>query len=166
MLSTLILLVWGTLLVANPGHLKPGTLTARLGRAHLMEDVLWVQYLHLPFVAIQERLRAITCQLTAALKRLEEDLPANVNVSGDFLHLLYARIAFVNETLTLALEKYADAHLSHRPKRGLVDGLGHISGYLFGTALDSDVQEFRHKYTYLTDIAEEQNKTINLNCRN
>ncbi len=128
------------------------------------EDVLWVRYPHPPLVAIPERLRAITCQLNAALERLEEDLPGNINVLGDFLHLLYARIAFVNETLTLALENYADVHLSHRPKRGLVDGLGHLSRYLFGTALDSDVQELRHKYTYLTNIAEAQNKAINLNC--
>ncbi len=83
----------------------------------------------------------------------------------DYVHLLYARTAFVNETLSLALENFADVNLSQRPKRGLVDGLGHLSRYLFGTALDSDVQELRHKYTYLTNIAEAQNKAINLNCR-
>ncbi len=112
MLSTLILLLWGSLLAAEPAHFKPGTLTARLGRAHLMEDVLWVGYPHPPLVAIPQRLRAITSRLDAALARLEEDLPANINLSGDFVHLLYARIAFVNETLSLALENFADVHLS------------------------------------------------------
>ncbi len=165
MLSTLILLLWGSLLAANPAHLKPGALTARLGRAHLMEDVLWVRYPHPPLVAIPQRLRAITSQLDAALTKLEENSSESVNIPGDFFHLLYARIAFVNDTLSLALEDVADVHLSYRPKRGLVDGLGHLSRYLFGTALDSDVQELRSKYTYLTNIAEAQNKAINLNCR-
>ncbi len=67
-----------------------------------MEDVLRVQYPHLPLVTIPERLRAITCQLNAALERFEDDVPANVTVSGDFLHPLHARISFVNETLALA----------------------------------------------------------------
>ncbi len=74
----------------------------------------------------------------------------------------------MNEILTLALENYADVHLSSRSKRGLIDGLGHLSRYLFGTAMDADVQELREQYTYLSKLAEEQNKVINLNsvsCR-
>ncbi len=165
MLSTLILLLWGSLLAANPAHLKPGALTARLGRAHLVEDVLWVRYPHPPLVAIPQRLRAITDQLDAALTQLEENSSEHIDIPGDFFHLLSARMEFVNETLSLALENFGDVRLSQRPKRGLIDGLGHLSRYLFGTALDSDVQELRSKYTYLTNIAEAQNKAINLNCR-
>ncbi len=52
------------------------------------------------------------------------------------------------------------------PKRGLIDGLGHLSRYLFGTAMDADVQELREKYTYLSNLAEEQNKVINLKSQN
>ncbi len=72
----------------------------------------------------------------------------------------------MNLTLTLALENYADVHLSFHPKRGLIDGLGHLSRYLFGTAMDADVQELREKYTYLSNLAEEQNNVINLNSQN
>ncbi len=46
----------------------------------------------------------------------------------------------MNETLTLALEYYADVHLSTCPKGCLDDGLGHLSKFLFGTAMNSDVQ--------------------------
>ncbi len=60
----------------------------------------------------------------------------------------------MNETLTLASENYAYVHLSSCPKRGLIDGLGHLSLYLFGTAMDADVQELREKYTYLSNLAE------------
>ncbi len=38
----------GSVLAAEPAHLKPGALSARLGGVTLVEDVLWVQYpLHL-----------------------------------------------------------------------------------------------------------------------
>ncbi len=166
MLSVFILLLSGTLLAATPAHLKPGALIVPLGQAHLVEDILWVKYPHLALVAFPNRLRSILKQVTGALEQLGTELPADVKLSGNFLHLLFARIAFVNETLTLALEKYVDVHLSSHPKRGLIDGLGHLSRYLFGTAMDADVQELREKSTYLSNLAGEQNKVINLNSQN
>ncbi len=166
MLSVFILLLSGTLLAATPAHLKPGALTAPLGWAHLMEDVLWVKYPHPPLVAFPNKLRSILKQVTSALEQLRNELPADVKLSGHLLHLLFARTAFVNETLTLALENYADVHLSSRPKRGLIDRLGHLSRYLFGTSMDAYVQKLREKYTYLSNLAEEQNKVINLNSQN
>ncbi len=151
MLSIFILLLSGTLLAATPAHLKPGALTAPLGRAHLVEDVLWVKYPHLPLVAFPNRLCSILKQVTGALEQLGTELPADVKLSGNLLHLIFVRIAFVNETLTLALENYVDVHLSSRPKRGLIDGLGHLSRYLFGTTMDLGVQELREKtHTFLT----------------
>ncbi len=104
--------------------------------------------------------------LSVFILLLSGTLPVDVKLSGNLLRLIFARIAFVNETLTLALENYADVHLSSRPKRGLIDGLGHLSRYLFGTAMDAGVQELREKYTYLSNLAEEQNKVINLNSQN
>ncbi len=53
-----------------------------------------------------------------------------------------------------------------RPKRGLGDGLGHLSRIFFGIAMDSDVQELKEKYSYLASVAEAQNKAIKLNCKN
>ncbi len=108
-----------------------------------MEDVLWVKYPHPPLVAIPKRLRSISEQVNGELEQLRE-FPTDVKLSGHLLHLLLARITFVNETL--ALENYADVHLSSRPKHELIDGLGHLSRYLFDTAMDADVQELRDKY--------------------
>ncbi len=166
MLSVFILLLSGILLAATQAHLKPETLTAPLGQAHLVEDVLWVKYPHSPLVAFPNRLHSIFKQVTGALEQLVNELPADVELSGHLLHLLFARIAFVNETLTLALENYADVHLSSRPKRGLIYGLGHLSRYLFGTDMDADVEELREKYTYLSNLAKEQNKVISLDSQN
>lgn len=147
MLLTLIFLLSGILLTAIAADLKQGVLTVPLGWTHLMEDVLWVRYPHPPLVAIPKRLRTITCQLHEAAVQLEEELLINVTISVDFLHLLFVRITFVNETLTLTLEKYADVRLSYHPKRSFIAGLRHLSHYLLGTAIDSDGLELREKYT-------------------
>ncbi len=117
-------------------------------------------------MAFSNRLRSILKQVTGAVEQLGTELPADVKLSGNLLHLLFARIAFVKETLTLALENYADVHFSSRPKRGLIDGLGQLSRYLFDTAMDADVQELREKDTYLSNLAEEQTKVIKLNSQN
>ncbi len=53
-----IFLVLGTALAAGPAHLKPGALTAHLGRAYLVEDVLWVTY---PFPALRSLLVPLNC---------------------------------------------------------------------------------------------------------
>ncbi len=86
MLSVFILLLSGTLLAATPAHLKPGALTAPLGQAHLVEDVLWVKYPHPPLVAFPNRLRSILKQVTGALEQLGNELPADVKLSGHLLH--------------------------------------------------------------------------------
>ncbi len=96
-----------------------------------------------PFVAFPKRLRAILEQVNDALKQLGKELSASVKLSRDLLHFLFTRITFVTETLTLALENYANVYLSSRSKRGFVDGLGHFSHFLFGNAMDADVQELR-----------------------
>lgn len=72
--------------------------------------------------------------------------PASIKPFENVQHLLFSRITFVNESLTLALGNYADFHLSSCSKRGLTDdGLGHLSHYSFGTAMNANVQERREK---------------------
>ncbi len=93
MLSVFILLLSGTFLAATPAHLKPGALTAPLGQAHLVEDILWVKYPHPPLVTFPNRLRSILKQVTSALEQLGNELPADVKISGHLQHLLFARIA-------------------------------------------------------------------------
>ncbi len=39
-----VLCLLGSILAAEPAHLKPGAVSAHLGRVSLVEDVLWVQY--------------------------------------------------------------------------------------------------------------------------
>ncbi len=82
-------------------------------------------------VGVPDRLRTVTDQLTAPLTLLEQDLARDVNKSMVFLRLLRARVEFVNETLTLALENYHDFPLTHCSKRGLFDGIGKLSHVLW-----------------------------------
>ncbi len=85
--------------------------------------------------------------------------------SGKFLRLLHARVEFVNETLTLALENYHNFPLSHRQKRGFIDGIRHLSRMLFGTAMHEDVEELRDRYNHLALIASAHNKAIRSNSK-
>ncbi len=117
-------------------------------------------------VGLPDRLRTVTDQLTASLTLLEQDLARDVNKSMVFLRLLHARVEFVNETLTLALENYHDFPLTHRSKRGLFDGIGKLSRMIFGTAMNEDVEELRDRYNHLVSLASAHNKAINLNSRN
>ncbi len=48
-------------------------------------------------------------------------------------------------------------------KRGLVDGIRQLSLMLFGTALDSDVNDLHNRYT---ETAISTNKMVQLNCKN
>ncbi len=47
--------------------------------------------------------------------------------------------------------------------RGLINGLGQLSGILFGTTMDEDVQDIRERYNHLASLAANQNKAINMN---
>ncbi len=72
----------------------------------------------------------------------------------------------MNETLTLALENYHRFPLSHRQKRGFVDGIGHLSRMLFGTAaMNEDVEELRDRYNHLALLASAHNKAIRFNSK-
>lgn len=53
-----------------------------------------------------------------------------------------------------------------RTKRGLIDGIGHLSRMLFGTAMNADVQKLKERYNQLTSIASINKKVIDLNSEN
>ncbi len=71
----------------------------------------------------------------------------------------------MNETLTLALENVYGFPLSHRHKRGLFDGLGHLSRMLFGTAMNEDVEELKNRYKHLSLLPSGHNKSIHFNSK-
>ncbi len=71
----------------------------------------------------------------------------------------------MNETLTLALENYHSFPLSHRQTRRFIDGIGHLSRMLFGTAMNEDVEELRDRYNHLALLASAHNKAIRFNSK-
>ncbi len=139
-----IFLVLGTALATGPAHLKPGALTAHVGRAYLVEDVLWVTYPLPSLVTIPDNLRVIAKKLDAVLSQMISD---SDDVSFQLFSLLRYRLTYVNHSLTDVLDSYGGLTSSHRAKRGLSNGLGQLSRMLFSTAMDEDVIELRQKFT-------------------
>ncbi len=60
---------------------------------------------------------------------------------------------YLNETLNIALDNYADPSSSNRTNRGLINGLGQLTRMLFGTAMDRDVMDRRERYYLLSSLA-------------
>ena len=154
-----LLLTLHSLVALDPAQLKPGALTAHIGRVALVEDTLWVSYPSAPLVSIPDRLGALADKLSERLKSIETHIPSHTVVLRDRLEQL--RDLVVAET-----ENYHDVHLRTRVKRGLVDGIGHLSRALFGTALDSDVEDLRDRYNDLAKAAAVNDKAVKLNSRN
>ncbi len=119
-----------------------------------VEDVQWVQYPLTALVGISDRLDTITEELTATLLQLEQDLLTTLLGQGNFSDSAMP----ANETLTFALEKYHGFPLSHRHKRGLFDGLRHLSRRLFGTAMNEEVEELRDRYNHSASLDSVHNK--------
>ncbi len=75
--------------------------------------------------------------------------------------MMHERLRYLNETLNIALDNYADPSFSNRTKRGLINGLGQLSRMLYGTAMDEDVENFRERYNHLASLVAKENKAIN-----
>ncbi len=104
------------------------------------------------------RLRALMDQVTELVLQLERNAPKD-----SVMRMMHERFRYLNETLNIALDNYADPSFSNRTKRGLINGLGQLSRMLSGTAMDADVQDLRERYNHLASLAANQNKAINTN---
>ena len=166
MFALLVILVLHASVALRPALLKPGALTGHLGRVYLVEDALWVTYPHEPLVEIPERLQEVASRLNATLWHLEKELPDGAKEPNEILFLLHARVRFVTEMIDSAIENYEGLSVTNRTKRGLINGIGKISQFLFGTAMNEDVEDLKGKYNQLLSIAKSNHKAINLNCRN
>ncbi len=134
MLPLVLFVLLHSVLAADPAHLKPGVLSAHLGRVSLIEDVLWVRYPFTDLVDMPGRLRILMDQVTELVLQLERNAPKD-----GVTRMMHERLRYLNETLNIALDNYADLSFSNSTKRGLINGLGQLSRMLFGTAMDADV---------------------------
>ncbi len=75
-----------------------------------------------------------------------------------------SRIAFVNDTIALALESYIGLETPACEKRAWLEPLGELSHELFGAAMQSDVDEVRNRYNEVTNLAAANNREVQLNC--
>ncbi len=157
MFPLVLFILLHSVLAADPAHLKPGALSAHLGRVSLIENVLWVRYPFTALVDMPGRLQTLMDQVTELVLQLERNAPKDV-----VTRMIHERLRYLNETLNIALDNYADPSFSSLTKRGLINGLGQLSRMLFGTAMDADVQGLRERYNHLASLAANQNKAINM----
>ncbi len=150
--------------------MKPVALVGHLGHVALVEGVLWVKYPYANLRAIPRRLKVVAAEIDSALVQLEKEALKNLTDSSwdDPLALLkmYAsRIAFVNDTLALALESYLGLEGPALEKRAWLEPIGELSNNIFGTAIQRDVDELRDRYNQLTALASADNREVQLNCQ-
>ena len=170
MLLWILLCVVGSVRAAEPTHLKQGAPICQLGRITLVEDVLWVKYPYATLRTIPLRLKSVLEDIDSALTQLQTEANRNANTTDwedplNLLKLFASRLAFANDTVSLAFETYLGLEGPAREKRAWFGGLGELSRDLFGTALDSDVMELRSRFNELTYIASTNNKAIQINCK-
>ena len=172
MLTWIFLSFWFVALQAKePTHLKPGALVGHLGRVALVEDVLWVKYPYENLRTIPGRLKGVTAEIGATLAQLEKEAYKNANTTSwddplNLLKLFSSRLAYVNDTVSLALESYIGLEGPARDKRYAPLGiLGELSRDIFGTAMQADVDELRDRYNQLTVVANANNRAIQINCQ-
>ncbi len=147
-------------------HLKPGALPARLGQVALVEDLLMVHYLLATLNSIPHDLHAASEELGAVMSQLRASIVNETylfSTSSHFVLLLQslsARVNSLHARMNNTMHDYSLHPVHARTKRGLVDGLGKVSQYLIGTAMDVDVQDLRRHNDDLIKIATIVNKKI------
>ncbi len=140
MLPLVLFVLLHSVLAADPAHLKPGALSAHLRRVSLNENVLWVRCPFTALVDMPGRLRTLMDQVTELVLQLERNAPKD-----GVMRMMHERLRYINETLNIALDNYADPSFSNRTKRGLTNGLGQLSRMLFGTSMDKVVEDLRER---------------------
>ncbi len=161
MFALLLLLVLPSLSAGSPDHLRPGALVASTGQVSLVEDYLWLKYDVADLFNVPDKLIDVTQQLDESIKGLK-----GTHVPDALSRLLRDRLQFLKLTLQDAVDNYSAIHAARRAKRGLVDGVGHISRMLFGTALDSDVKNLQERFDNLETASINTNRLVHLNCEN
>ncbi len=97
-------------------------------------------------------------QVTELVLQLERNAPKE-----GVTHMMHERLRYLNETLNIALDNYADLSFSNRTKRGSINGVGQLSRMLFGTAMDEGVQDLQERYNHLAAVGVNQNKANIMN---
>ncbi len=97
-------------------------------------------------------------QVTELVLQLEREAPKD-----GVTRMMHELLRYLNETLNIAVDTYADPSFFDRNKRGLINGLRQLSCMLFGTAMDEDVEDLRDRYNHFASLAANQNKAVNMN---
>ncbi len=78
------------------------------------------------------------------------------------LNLIKASFPFLRIILAFAIQVYCQNSMHARIKRGIVDQVDYGAKELIKTALDSDIQDLRQRYSHLISTAETNKWIVNL----
>ena len=168
MMLLLILMVCMELTIATPSHLKPGALTAPIGRVTLVEDTLLVKYTLTPLHDMKPELEVFLFQLDDMVQDIERKLEWQTDARpyiqvAKTLNLIKARLSFLRGMLAIAMHDYKQHPMHARVERGLVDLLGYAARELIGTAMHEDIVDLRQRYSHLFSIAETNKRIVHFN---
>ena len=164
----IILMACTGMALATPSHLKPGALTAPIGRVTLVQDVLTVKYSLTTLHSLTPELEVFLMQMDNMVQEIDKRLAWQTDARpyvtvAKTLNLIKGRISFLNNILAIAMHDFRQHPMHARVKRGLVDLVGYGARMLIGTAMDEDVQDLRQRYSHLLSIAETNKRFVNLN---
>ena len=168
MMLHLILMACMGMALTTPSHLKPGALTAPIGRVTLVEDVLMVKYSLTTLYSLTPELEIFLIQLDNMVQEIDKKLSWQTDTHpyvqvAKTLNLLKARLSYLRSMLAIATHDYNQHPVHAIVKRGLVNIVGYGARSLFGTAMDHEVQDLRQRYSQLISIAETNKRIVNLN---
>ena len=150
--------------------LKPGALTTRLGKVTLIEDALLVRYHFQDLQEVPTGMASVTARVEEAVENIDHALDAQAHTQSylharSILYLLKARLSYFRVALSHATHDYTVHPVHARSKRGLLNALGRASQFLFGTAMDEDVQDLRDRYNKVVTVAAANRKVINMHSQ-
>ena len=107
----LILLTCMGLLSATPSHLKPGALTAPIGRVTLVEDVLMVKYRLTGLYSLTPDLEVFLIQLNDMVQEIDKKLAWQTDARHEvpvakILNLIKGRLSFLRNVLAIAMHDF------------------------------------------------------------
>ena len=124
--------------------------------------------IQLSITTVPTELETVSAHMTEAINQLTIELnpqsqfPSHLHAKT-ILYFLKSRLSFLQISIDDSIHDFNKHPVHARSKMGLVDALGRASQFLFGTAMDSDVQDLRKHYTQLVSMASANRRVINLN---
>lgn len=153
--------------VAAQEELLPGVLKAERGTVFLVEDVVTVRLDLTPLWSTAPSVEAVLhCfdNLTSLLRTYRFSTHSyaleNQMVLAARISMMTPKISTIRSLLPEKPSLYHSTLQARRTKRGLINGLGYLSKYLFGTAMADDVEQLSQHIGAIDGVLANHERTI------